>query len=282
MDASTPPIIDIHNEIIAQLDGYYNNNQIPNIIFHGASGTGKKQIVIDFIDKIYNSNRKLIQSNVMFVNCSHGKGIKFIREDLKFFAKANLNNTGNMLFKTIILLNADYLTNDAQSALRRCIELFSYTTRFFMIVENKHKLLAPILSRFCEIYVPEHYKDGNLLNLHQYILDKIVDMRSIEKTQHQYMDNLIHHLLTDAAENKLTHKNIVEFCETIYINGFSCLDLVEGIKRSNNFTEITKINIHVYYLKIKSEIRCEKLLLFSILNYISKRDLEDIYKLKFI
>ena len=29
-----------------------------------------------------------------------------------------------------------------------------------MIVENKHKLLAPILSRFCEIYVPEYYKDG--------------------------------------------------------------------------------------------------------------------------
>ena len=34
--------LDMHNEIIKQLDGYYNNKQIPNIIFHGATGTGKK------------------------------------------------------------------------------------------------------------------------------------------------------------------------------------------------------------------------------------------------
>jgi replication factor C small subunit len=144
----------IHGEIHKRLDGYYKNNQIPNIIFHGASGTGKKTIVNAFIDKIYNNDRKLIKNNTMFVNCSHGKGIKFIREELKFFAKANLESTENIKFKTIILLNADHLTNDAQSALRRCIELFTYTTRFFMIVENKHKLLNPILSRFCEIYVP--------------------------------------------------------------------------------------------------------------------------------
>lgn len=282
MDVLTKPIMNIHDEIIKQLDGYYNNNQIPNIIFHGASGTGKKQIVIDYIDKIYNNNRKLIQSNVMFVNCSHGKGIRFIREDLKFFAKANLDNTGNMLFKTIILLNADYLTNDAQSALRRCIELFSYTTRFFMIVENKHKLLAPIISRFCEIYVPECYINGELINLHQYTLDKIVDMSSVEKMNHQYIDNTIEQLLRDNNERLLTHKSMTEFCETIYTNGFSCFDIIEGIKRSKRFTDTSKININVYYLKIKSEIRCEKLLLFSLLNYIFKRDLEDIYKLTFI
>jgi DNA polymerase III delta prime subunit len=36
------------------------------------------------------------------------------------------------------------LTIDAQSALRRCIEQFSFNTRFFIIIENKHKLLKPI------------------------------------------------------------------------------------------------------------------------------------------
>jgi Cdc6-like AAA superfamily ATPase len=65
----------IHEDIYEQLNGYYKNNQIPNIIFHGASGTGKKRIVTDFIDKIYNNDRKVITNNVMFVNCSHGKGI---------------------------------------------------------------------------------------------------------------------------------------------------------------------------------------------------------------
>ena len=40
--------------------------------------------------------------------------------------------------------NADKLTIDAQSALRRCIELFSHNTRFFIVVEDKNKLLRPI------------------------------------------------------------------------------------------------------------------------------------------
>jgi len=69
----------------------------------------------------------------MSVNCSHGKGIKFIREDLKFFAKTNLQSTTGVKFKTIVLYNADSLTNDAQSALRRCIELFSFNTRFLLL-----------------------------------------------------------------------------------------------------------------------------------------------------
>ena len=67
----------------------------------------------------------------MYVNCAHGKGIKFIREELKFFAKTNINLKEGEIFKSIVLLNADKLTIDAQSALRRCIELFNHTTRFF-------------------------------------------------------------------------------------------------------------------------------------------------------
>ena len=88
----------------------------------------------------------------MFVNCAHGKGISFIRDELKFFAKTNIHKT-NELIKSIILLNADMLTTDAQSALRRCIEKFSHTTRFFIVIENENGLLKPILSRFCNFYV---------------------------------------------------------------------------------------------------------------------------------
>ena len=56
-----------------------------------------------------------------------------------------------IFFKSIVLFNADKLTIDAQSALRRCIEQFSHTTRFFIVVEEQSKLLKPIVSRFCNI-----------------------------------------------------------------------------------------------------------------------------------
>ena len=92
------------------------------------------------------------------MDCAHdGKGIKFIRNELKFFAKKHIDFNKGKNFKTIVLLNADKLTIDAQSALRRCIELFTHTTRFFIIIENINLILKPILSCFCDIYTLNPY-----------------------------------------------------------------------------------------------------------------------------
>ena len=126
-------MLKIHEKIKEKLDVYIKNNKIPNIIFHGNSGAGKKEIVKQFINNIYNNDKELIKRNVMIINCSHGGGIKFIREELKFFAKSNINFKLKNIFKSIILLNADCLTTDAQSALRRCIELFSNTCGCLLI-----------------------------------------------------------------------------------------------------------------------------------------------------
>ena len=71
----------------------------------------------------------------MYINCAHGKGIRFIRDELKFFAKTNIQHKNGNIFKSVILFNADKLTTDAQSALRRCIEQFSHTTRFFIVID---------------------------------------------------------------------------------------------------------------------------------------------------
>ena len=142
-----------NDNVSSRLNHFLDTKKIPNIIFHGCSGSGKRTIVNNFLSRIYNNDNFKLKSNVMLVNCSHGKGIKFIRDELKFFAKTNIQ-VNDIMFKSIVLLNADSLTIDAQSALRRCIELFSYNTRFFIVVENKNKLLNPILSRFCEIYIP--------------------------------------------------------------------------------------------------------------------------------
>ena len=117
-------ILNIHQSIKEKLEYFHSIRKIPNIIFHGPSGSGKRTIVDEFIHTIYENDKDKIKNLVMYVNCAHGKGIKFIRDELKFFAKTNINSNGGGIFKSIILLNADKLTMDAQSALRRCIELF--------------------------------------------------------------------------------------------------------------------------------------------------------------
>ena len=139
--------------IQSKLAYFLTTKKIPNIIFHGEPKSGKRTLLNDFLHQIYEGSHQKMKTHIMTVECSHGKGIKFIREDLKFFAKAHIQSNHGANFKSIVLLNADSLTIDAQSALRRCIELFSHNTRFFILVENKERLLNPILSRFCEIYV---------------------------------------------------------------------------------------------------------------------------------
>lgn len=265
--------LDIHQLINDRLDFFYENSQIPNIIFHGSPGTGKKTIVQDFIFKIYEGNKIKIKTNVMMVNCSHGKGIKFIREELKFFARANIQSNAGVKFKTIVLLNADSLTNDAQSALRRCIELFSSTTRFFIVVENKHKLLNPILSRFCEIYVPEYIENGKIVNLHQYVLRGKMDFSSLEQVKHdwiaEYMDKI------DGTTN-------ADASIAIYENGYSCLDVVEYFKGRENLTPIEKSNIVMCFNKIKSEFRCEKLLILYMLDFVYNRERMNLKAISFM
>ena len=250
----------IHLDIIKKLDGFIANSRIPHILFHGASGTGKKTIVYDFVNKIYNQDKSKIRTNVMYVNCAHGKGIKFIRDELKFFAKTNIQGTKGIQFKTIVLFNADSLTIDAQSAMRRCIESFSHNTRFFIVVENKHKMLNPILSRFCEIYIPDNVdKNGKLQNLHQYHLEQVYGKDT------QYIDWFNNKI---GKQFDKTDQDWVNISNDIYNNGYSAIDFINWIKQQNTFSKLQISEIVMHFHKIKSEYRNEKLLLLTIFVFI--------------
>lgn len=266
--------MEIHANIIEKLDYFYTSNKIPHLIFHGSSGSGKRTIVNDFLNKIYQGDKQKLKGNVMTVNCAHGKGIKFIREELKFFAKSNLQSNTGVTFKTIVLLNADSLTIDAQSALRRCIELFSYNTRFFIIVENKQKLLNPILSRFCEIYVPEPMIDGKIVNLHQY---------AIQKNYHvQASMDILGWITTkmDELMNKeeIGHADLTTLATECYEKGLSALDVIHWIDSggADVLDSIDTTAVTMCYDKIKSEYRCEKLLLLYLFDLMFLRENKNI------
>jgi DNA polymerase III delta prime subunit len=263
--------LEIHNKIYEKLDYFHKSNKIPHIIFHGSSGSGKRQIVDNFLNQIYNNDKHKIKSNVMLVNCAHGKGIKFIREELKFFAKTNIQSNNGTIFKTIVLLNADFLTIDAQSALRRCIELFSYNTRFFIIVENKNKLLNPILSRFCEIYVPEYIQDGNIVNLHKYSIEKNYKLK-YEEDEIAWIDNKIKSI----NREHFTHVECNKLSKEFYEKGLSCLNLIEWVKKTDMFNNLEKSITCMCFDKIKTEFRCEKLLMLYILDFLFLRSTKDL------
>jgi len=255
--------IDIHNKIYKSLDYFYTTNKIPHLLFHGASGSGKRTIVHYYLNKIYNGDNKKMKSNVMHVNCAHGKGIKFIREELKFFAKSNVQSNTGVLFKTIVLLNADNLTIDAQSALRRCIELFSSNTRFFIIVENKNKLLNPILSRFCEIYVPEYIENKKVINLHQLA---IKNQFSLLDQNDSYISEKMRIFINICHDN--IHYHAVDLAADFYENGISCIDILRWIENTDLLSIEIKSMTLLHFDEIKFEYRSEKLLMLCLFDFI--------------
>lgn len=270
---SSEKIIDmnIHKNIYRKLDHFLKSEKVPNLLFHGISGSGKRTIVNYFINKIYNLDKYKIKQNVMIVNCSHGKGIKFIREDLKFFAKVNIQSKSGENFKTIVLINADFLTTDAQSALRRCIEQFSKNTRFFIIVENKDKLLVPILSRFCEIYVPEYSYNSEIINLHQKYSKENYDISVNNKS-----DTWLSLKVGEMDIESINHEDLLNLVGELYDKSFSCLDIMNWLENQKNVDEEIKKSIKFYYEKIKIEYRSEPLLMFTILDYLFLRKEKEI------
>jgi len=262
--------LDIHHSIKEKLDYFYKIHKIPNIIFHGASGSGKKAIVSNFIHKIYDNNKEKIKDFVMCVNCAHGKGIKFIREELKFFAKTNINSNGGDVFKSIILLNADKLTMDAQSALRRCIELFSHSTRFFIVIEDKYKLLKPILSRFCEIYIPNPVYKNKEINLYKYNLLKTFPFQDIKKTKTEWLKKEIEKNMKPMVA-ELNLKQLFTFVTKLYEKGYSALDIIHLLENINNYPELSdakRSELLLVFNRVRKEFRHEKLLILFVLNFI--------------
>jgi DNA polymerase III delta prime subunit len=265
----------MHEPIIEKLQYFHHQHKIPNILFHGPSGSGKKTIVRNFLNLIYDGNKDKIKDFVMSVNCAHGKGIKFIRDELKFFAKTHINSNGGDMFKSIVLLNADKLTIDAQSALRRCIELFSHTTRFFIIVEDKYKLLKPILSRFCEIYIPESKTVGNL---YSHNIDAVFLMQPIK----QQRMCLLKKELAKTMSETITQPKLILFIIRLYEKAYCGVDLItalEDVEVAPTLTLEKRYELLFHFSRIRKEFRNEKIIMLFILNFAylsSKVSLENI------
>ena len=172
-----------------RLESFITDKNIPNILLYGSVNSDKEEVLEQFLNKLYNNDKS---DKILDINCAavNQGGINFIRNDLKFFGKTMIKNELN---KTVILRNADKLTQDAQSALRRCIEIYSKNTRFIIIVDNKDKLLNPILSRFCMIYIKDKYVNKTYLSKNSYFLTTIKEINKPTTSPEEivkFVDNL--------------------------------------------------------------------------------------------
>jgi len=133
-----PDTIDgyIGNEhFIADLQKWITEGNLPNLLLHGSPGTGKTTAAKLIV--------KNIQCDFIYINCSDENGIDTIRETVKQFASAATFQP----IKVVILDEADFLTINAQAALRNIIESFSGNTRFIFTCNFVERIIEPLQSR---------------------------------------------------------------------------------------------------------------------------------------
>ena len=124
-----------------------NQEEMPHLLFSGSAGVGKTTMAICISQEILGDRWK---DYTLELNASDERGIGMVRERVKKFSRfAGLDT--EIPFKIIILDEADEMTSDAQTALRRIIEDTAKFCRFILIANNISKIINPIQSR-CAVF----------------------------------------------------------------------------------------------------------------------------------
>ena len=128
-----------------------NPYEIPHLLFAGPAGVGKTTTALCIARELLGEDW---QRNTLELNASDERGIKMVRERVKEFAavmKLATDTKDDVSFRIIILDEADEMTSEAQTALRRIIEDSSKTTRFIIICNYLSQIIEPIQSR-CVVF----------------------------------------------------------------------------------------------------------------------------------
>ncbi len=124
-----------------------NQEEMPHLLFSGSAGVGKTTMALCISQEILGDKWK---DYTLELNASDERGIGMVRERVKKFSRfAGLDT--EIPFKIIILDEADEMTSDAQTALRRIIEDTAKFCRFILIANNISKIINPIQSR-CAVF----------------------------------------------------------------------------------------------------------------------------------
>jgi len=204
-----------NTHVINRLKILSEGGNIPNLIICGSSGTGKTASV-DVLTRILLEGS--YRDAVLEISACDSRGVEFIRNTVKTFAKKKLTLPPGR-HKVIIIEEAESIPNDAQQVLRRIMELYSGTTRFVFSCNTSVKIIEPIQSR-CAI-VRFSKLDGDSISERIFHICKVEGVEytddgidAIVFTSDGDMRNAIGNLQnTYTGMGVLTHGNVFRLCD---------------------------------------------------------------------
>jgi replication factor C subunit 2/4 len=136
-------------EVILMLKNTLKTGNLPHLLFYGPPGTGKTSTILALARDLFGP--KKFSERVIELNASDERGINIVRKKIISFAKMTIGNRDEDYlcppYKIIILDEADAMTHEAQSALRKTMEDNSSITRFCFICNYINQIITPISSR---------------------------------------------------------------------------------------------------------------------------------------
>ena len=153
-------------EIVNSIKSLLKNQvEMPHLLFSGSAGVGKTTTALCVSKEILGEHWR---DYTLELNASDERGINMVRERVKKFSRfAGLDT--KIPFKIIILDEADEMTSDAQTALRRIVEDTSKICRFILIANNLSKIINPIQSR-CVVFKFTRISDNDIVSQLKYIV----------------------------------------------------------------------------------------------------------------
>jgi replication factor C small subunit len=204
-----------------------NQSEMPHLLFSGSAGVGKTSTAICISRDILG---KYWQDYSLELNASDERGIGMVRDKVKKFSRfAGLDT--EIPFKIIILDEADEMTSDAQTALRRIIEDTAKYCRFILIANNLSKIIEPIQSR-CVVFKFTRISNKEISSQLKFIAQKEkikADEKGLE-TISDYADGDIRHAI-----------NILQAAASMGSIDVSSVKSVIGLTKTKDVQDVLKL-----------------------------------------
>mmetsp|Transcript_16337 Transcript_16337/g.38831 ORF Transcript_16337/g.38831 Transcript_16337/m.38831 type:complete len:319 (+) Transcript_16337:52-1008(+) len=156
-----------NSAVVTILRSHATAGTFPHLLLTGPPGCGKTTVVHCLAREHLQEH---YEQGCIELNASDDRGIDVVREKIKGFAQQKVSLPEGKL-KVIILDEADSMTQAAQQAMRRTMEIFSETTRFALACNISSKIIEPIQSR-CAILRFSRISDEDMLQRLKLVLEK--------------------------------------------------------------------------------------------------------------
>ena len=215
-----------------------NKNYFPNLLFYGPPGTGKTTTITNLIHAYQTRYNEINRGTIIHLNASDERGIDIIRNQIYQFAKSK--NFFEKGLKFIILDEVDYMTKNAQQALKYLLQTTSQNVRFCLICNYISKIDESLKNEFISIrfnqlpmkYIHDFIRKVSLSE-NIYLSDEVITtIQTLYQSDIRSMINFIQ-----------LHQNIDDW-ERIIITNHIYEKLHEYL--SNQFTKISQIIKYVF------------------------------------